>query len=809
MDVDGFAPGWRAVLLLIIFALLACTVLAEEGVLVLVVMDTEQHPFANVRIGAAGDSGSPEFTDQNGKARLKLAPNTKPAAWVTLLLMSAPNGLDLAFISPYDGRIRVPPFDNEQDNYDPVILAKRGDKAMLESGSGMLAIHANLNRTAAAQKKTPVRPPASRNNRPTRGTAEAHLQTVGFRAGAAADYFGSAAAEENQPDPSLTAVAEMFGFTVPYLQAAIGRWGGDDLTWKAILLTSLLDNGGTDPFSAVRAPDGNITFGSGSWNFRDCTLQPLLLKFQHQDPERFAAIIGRDTAWLTKTMHIPCTASFTIASERLLGGRNTVDRTWKRRLLQLGNEPAFQHVQVEQVGLQINAAQSTATEFGLQSEQAVLFCHDMMVERGSAATEKQHAAFLQDVEAFHKQAAREPDEQERLLMLANRMIQQDKQQSWSPDASAAFVSRATLLSRGNGRVGGRLYDLSALGINLTITPMGSQVAMVDNPTVLKRLQDGWIPSEGPAPASAALPPGRAKIGTSPDKTPASSPPASQLVSIAGPAAPNNESTSGPGKISNDAHVGRPDSPGQASPVQFDPAAEQQLVDLINRERAKVRLQPVRSNQPLTDAARKHSVLMAQHKKLSHQFPGEPALDVRLASENVRSDRESENVALAQDPPTAHQALLDSPAHRGAILDPRSDSVGVGVVRSGNYLYVTEDFARVLPNLSNADAAAAVQTAIAKYAASRGIPEPLPQPRPQLQPVACDMAAKDKPDTAAARQIPGVRRVFVWSTADVAQLPANVTDALSQPLPTSYSLSACFASSASSPGGMYWVIMVTY
>jgi uncharacterized protein YkwD len=808
MVLDGFSHRWRSGLLLSVFMLATCTVLAEEGVLVLVVMDTEQHPFANVRIGAAGDSGSPEFTDQNGKARLKLAPSTKPAAWVTLLLMSVPNGLDLAFISPYDGRIRVPPFDNEQDNYDPVILAKRGDKAMLESGSGMLAIHANLNRTAAAQKKKPAPRHTSSSRRPATGFGNAHLQTVGLGAGAAADYFGSAA-EENQQDPSLTGVAEMFGFTVPYLQAAIGRWGGDDLTWKAVLLTSLLDDGGTDPFSAVRAPDGNITFGSGSWNFRDCTLQPLLLKFQHQSPERFAAIMGRDTAWLTKTMHIPCKASFTIASERLLGGRNTVDRTWRRRLLQLGNEPALQHVQVGEMVTLMDAAQSIATEFGLQSEQAVLFCHDMMVERGSAATEKQHAAFLQDVEAFHKQVAREPDEQERLLMLANRMIQQDKQQSWSPEASAAFVSRATLLSRGSGRVGGRLYDLSALGISLTITPTGSQVAMVDDPTVLKRLQDGWIPSEGPAPASVALPPGPAKSGTSPDKTPASSPPASPLVSTAGPAAPNNEGTSGASKISDDAHAGPPDSPGQASPVQIDPAAEQQLVDLINQERAKVRLQPVRANQPLTDAARKHSVRMAQHKKLSHQFPGEPPLDVRLASENVRSDRESENVALAQEPPTAHQALLDSPAHRGAILDPRSDSVGVGVVRSGNYLYVTEDFARVLPNLSNADATAAAQTAIAKYAASRGIPEPLPQPRPQMQLMACDMAAKDKPDTASARQIPGVHRVFVWSTADVAQLPASVTEALSQPLPTSYSLSACFASSASSPGGMYWVIMVTY
>jgi hypothetical protein len=61
--------------------------------------------------------------------------------------------VDLVFISPYDGRVRVPPFDNEQKNYDPVVVAKRGDKNMLESGSGMLAIHSTVNRSAAAQRK--------------------------------------------------------------------------------------------------------------------------------------------------------------------------------------------------------------------------------------------------------------------------------------------------------------------------------------------------------------------------------------------------------------------------------------------------------------------------------------------------------------------------------------------------------------------------------------------------------------------------------------------------------------------------------
>jgi uncharacterized protein YkwD len=809
MNHDGFAPGWRAVLVLLTFALLTCTVLGEEGVLVLVVMDTEQHPFANVRIGTAGDSGSPEFSDQNGKARLKLSPNTKPAAWVTLLLMSAPNGLDLAFISPYDGRIRVPPFDNEQDNYDPVILARRGDKAMLESGSGMLAIHANANRTAAAQKKKPATPHTSRNSRPASGSGYAHLQTVGLRTRVAGAHDFEAQGDDAGADPAMAAVASIFGLPVPEIQAAIEHWGGGDLTWKAILLSSQLDDGGTDPFISVRAPDGNITFGSGAWSLRDCTLQPLLLKFQQADPERFAAIVGRDTAWLTKTMHIPCKAAFTIASERLLGSRNTVDRIWRRRLIQLGNEHAFQHVQVEQMATQMAAAQSMAQQFGLQSEQSVMFCRDMMQQRGSTAVEGQHTAFLENVAAFEKQMGREPDEQERLWMLANRMIQWEKQQSLSSDASASFVSRANLLCRGSGTVAGRTYDLGSLGIGITSTPTGAELAVVNDPAVLKQLQDGWIPGEPAKPTSASVSPAPTKDGTSTDKPQVNSAPASPSpVPAAGPAMPTDGGTPG-AKALRASQPAPQDPPSQLPPAQFDPGAEKQLVTLINQERAKVRLQPVQYSQPLTEAARKHSVLMAQHKMLSHQFPGEAPFEVRLAGENVRSDQESENVAMAPDAPAAHKGLMDSPAHRGAILNLKFDAVGVGVVRSGDVLWVTQEFTRALPSFTNAEAAAAIQAAIAKYAASRGAPEPLLQPRPQLQQMACDMAAKDEPDVAPPKQIPSVQRVFVWTTGDVSQLPNNVKEALSQPLPTSYSLGGCFASSASNPGGIYWVVMITY
>jgi uncharacterized protein YkwD len=51
----------------------------------------------------------------------------------------------------------------------------------------------------------------------------------------------------------------------------------------------------------------------------------------------------------------------------------------------------------------------------------------------------------------------------------------------------------------------------------------------------------------------------------------------------------------------------------------------------------------------------------------------------------------ENVGYATTVYRVHQALMASPGHRANILDRRWRGVGVGVVKSGGYLWVTEIF----------------------------------------------------------------------------------------------------------------------
>jgi len=247
----------------------------------------------------------------------------------------------------------------------------------------------------------------------------------------------------------------------------------------------------------------------------------------------------------------------------------------------------------------------------------------------------------------------------------------------------------------------------------------------------------------------------------------------------------------------------------AQAKQFDTAGEAQLVELLNQERSKQGLQPLTVDERLTKAARKHTELMVQHGQLSHQFEGEPPPQIRFSNENLPSDRQSENVALnSLDVASAHDGLMHSPPHRAAILDPAFNVVGVGVLRSGEDIYVTEDFARKLPEYSEPQAEASAQAAIEQYAKSHGLRAPERKPQLQLRHMACAMALTDALNGNDAMRLPGVHGVLAWTADDPAQLPKGIAQVLS-PQTAGYSLGACFAPSVSHPGGVYWVLMVTY
>ena len=171
----------------------------------------------------------------------------------------------------------------------------------------------------------------------------------------------------------------------------------------------------------------------------------------------------------------------------------------------------------------------------------------------------------------------------------------------------------------------------------------------------------------------------------------------------------------------------------AQAPQFDSTGEQQMVELINQERAQHGLEALTVDPRLTQAARQHTELMVQNRALSHQFDNESDLPMRFAGQNLRSDKQAENVASGVDVASANTSLLQSPPHRANILSTEYNAIGVGIVRSGNQVYVTEDFAHRTADYSEPAADAALQKSIEQYATSHGMPAPQRKPAHQLAP----------------------------------------------------------------------------
>jgi uncharacterized protein YkwD len=122
--------------------------------------------------------------------------------------------------------------------------------------------------------------------------------------------------------------------------------------------------------------------------------------------------------------------------------------------------------------------------------------------------------------------------------------------------------------------------------------------------------------------------------------------------------------------------------------------EQAIFQSVNRERASRHLPPLKWSAALAAAARLHAQKMAREGALSHQFPGEADMGMRIRVAGVRFSSAAENVALGPTAGVIHQQWMHSPAHRDNILDPGLDSLGVAVVERQGQLFAVQDFALV-------------------------------------------------------------------------------------------------------------------
>jgi uncharacterized protein YkwD len=129
------------------------------------------------------------------------------------------------------------------------------------------------------------------------------------------------------------------------------------------------------------------------------------------------------------------------------------------------------------------------------------------------------------------------------------------------------------------------------------------------------------------------------------------------------------------------------------------SAELMLFDAANRERAAQRLHPLRWDNLLASAAGQHAQRMAQQNTLSHQLPGEEDFKARALRAGAHFSSLAENIAEGLDAPAIHLMWMNSPPHRENLLDPKLDSIGIGVAERNGQMFAVEDFSLAVPELT--------------------------------------------------------------------------------------------------------------
>lgn len=246
-----------------------------------------------------------------------------------------------------------------------------------------------------------------------------------------------------------------------------------------------------------------------------------------------------------------------------------------------------------------------------------------------------------------------------------------------------------------------------------------------------------------------------------------------------------------------------------APSATEQAAERELVRLLNRERARTHVPELELDPRLVEAARAHARLMAEHRRLDHQFDGEPVLRLRFAATGLRFDNAGENVASADDAASAHQDFLTSYHHRENMLSANYNVMGIGVAESNGHLYIVEDFAYQTKEYTDEQAEDAVAAAYLRFRGAKEGAGPQRITEPLLRERACAMAQADKVAPAGLDGLTGAHALVSYTTGRPERLPAELTDPVRTGSAQAFAVGACFARTSTYPEGVYWIKVALY
>jgi len=156
-------------------------------------------------------------------------------------------------------------------------------------------------------------------------------------------------------------------------------------------------------------------------------------------------------------------------------------------------------------------------------------------------------------------------------------------------------------------------------------------------------------------------------------------------------------------------------PAESDPRQTSKAnpmadLERQMWALVNLDRRDPensaetagRAQPLRWNEKLAAVARAHSRDMIEQRYFHHVDSEGRTLSVRMNAAGIHWRALGENIAINGTVSGAEAAFMNEPRfqknHRANILNANFTDVGIGIVQGPKgSLYITQDFAAILPN----------------------------------------------------------------------------------------------------------------
>ncbi len=243
-----------------------------------------------------------------------------------------------------------------------------------------------------------------------------------------------------------------------------------------------------------------------------------------------------------------------------------------------------------------------------------------------------------------------------------------------------------------------------------------------------------------------------------------------------------------------------------------PTMEQDLFNLVNIERQKLDLAPVRFSSPLSSLARKHSQNMALRGDISHLSTSGETYSERLVEGEFYFIKNGENVAYSQTfvSEFIHQGFMDSPGHRANVVDPDFDELGIGVVfKKDKGYYVTQDFIRALAPKGRIEAEAEVEENINRIRRGYSLPPIsfLAEANGYAQQYSLNKAKDRSPPPIPSHF--GETHLFYSRTPSFEHLYSKYKDKLLDKHYETAGLGIDFSRNEKSPGGAYFITLLLF